>query len=79
LCYGKTVINNGKPVAILVNVHDLQELYDRVLAVELKAAYEMALAEEKRGELIRLEDMAAKYGFRREDFDLEAMRDGNDE
>jgi prevent-host-death family protein len=59
----KVIIRNGRAAAVLVNVADLQALQDRILAMELETAYKMALAEEKRGELLTLDTMVTNLGF----------------
>lgn len=75
----KVIIRNGRPAVMLVNIADYQALYDRVLAAELEAGLRLALEEEKRGELIDLDSMAAEFGINPSEFEIAAEPEGYDQ
>ena len=64
----KVIIRKGKPSAVIMSVVDFQAVQDRLLAMELQEAYRLAREEEARGELVDLDDLAAKFGFSEADF-----------
>jgi hypothetical protein len=56
----------------------LQTLQEQLLALELQNSLAAALVEETKGELIELDDLAAEFGFSREDFDVSPAPDDYD-
>jgi prevent-host-death family protein len=64
----KVIIRKGKPSVVVMSVADFQAVQDRLLAMELQEAYRQTKAEEARGELLDLDDLAAEFGFSEADF-----------
>ena len=75
----KVIIRNGEPAVVVMGVAEYQQmqdqnqlLRDRLLAVELQDGLMLAKQEEKRGELIELDDLAASFGFDPSEFEIGA-------
>lgn len=75
----KVIIRNGKPSVMLVSVDDFQDMQDQLLALELQLGLRQALEEEKRGELIELDDLAAEFGIDMSQFDYSEKPEGYDQ
>lgn len=64
----KVVIRKGRPSVVVISVAEFEKLQNQVLAIELEESLNQAREEQKRGELIELDVLAAKFGFSEADF-----------
>jgi prevent-host-death family protein len=64
----KIIVRNGKPAVVVISVADYQAMQNRLLAAELEAGLQAALTEEKRGELLDLDDLITGLGFAPSEF-----------
>lgn len=64
----KVVIRKGRPAVVVISVREFEDLQNRLLAMELEEGLRQAREEQKRGELIELDALAAKFGFSEADF-----------
>lgn len=72
----KVIIRNGKTTAILMSIDEYQEIQDYILALELQLGLFQALEEQKRGELIELDELAARLGIDMNQFDFSQKPEG---
>lgn len=76
----KIIIRKGKPSVVVISVLEFEDMQNRILAMELERGYSQAREEEKRGELIELDELAAAFGFKESDFpDIMEKPEGYDQ
>jgi prevent-host-death family protein len=64
----KVVIRKGRPSVVVISVAEFEDLQNRLLAMELEAGLRQAREEQQRGELLELDELAAKFGLGEADF-----------